>query len=273
MEPGNVQSIPTHLQYEPLEYEPALLTSEMLALEQELDDEYSDLDTPPQVSEPVTVVLTYPHWKSGTLPLSSRLSRVFPTGRTHRIRFTLVDGETGQDMPAWVVREGRYVYGLEEWYKTHNIPVGAYLELSRGKKPGTVSIQQRSRRSRREWIRVALPVQGRLTFEVRKQLVGCQYDELMIVASEDSQAMDMVWERARQQRLSLNQLITEIFPELAKLSPQGTVHAATLYSAINVAMRTPPGPMLAELINSGVYSPVGDNYWVLRAGEFIAANE
>jgi len=31
--------------------------------------------------------------------------------------------------------------------------------------------------------------------------------------------------------------------------------------------------MLAELINSGMYSPVGDNYWVLRAGEFMSANE
>jgi hypothetical protein len=273
MEPENVQSVPMHLRYEPLEYEPALLTSEMLTLEQELDDEYSDLNGPPGISEPATVVLTYPHWRSGTLPLSSHLSRIFPTGRTHRIRFTLIDSETGQEMPAWVVREGRYVYGLEEWYKTHDIPVGAYLELDRGEKPGTVSIQQRSRRPRREWIRVALPVRGRLTFEVRKQLIGCQYDELMIVAGEDSKAMDMVWDRAREQGLSLNQLITEIFPELAKLSPQGTVHAATLYSAINIAMRTPPGPMLAELVNSGVYSPVGDNYWVLRAGEFIAANE
>jgi hypothetical protein len=108
---------------------------------------------------------------------------------------------------------------------------------------------------------------------MRKQLIGCQYDELMIVAGEDSQAMDMVWERTREKKLSLRQLITEIFPELAKLSPQGTVHAATLYSAVNVAMRTPPGPMLAELISSGVYSPVGDNYWVLRAEEFTSPNE
>lgn len=273
MEPEGVQSTPFHLQYQPLEYDPALLTSEMLALEQELDDECSDIDSPPETSEPVTIVLTYPHWKSGTLPLSSRLVHVFPTGRTHRIRFTLVDGETGTEMPAWVVREGRYVYGLEEWYRTHDIPVGAYLELSHGEKPGMVVIRRRSRRPRREWIRVALPVQGRLTFEVRKQLIGCQYDELMIVAGEGSEAMNIVWDRTRAHKLSLRQLIVEIFPELAKLSPQGTVHAATLYSAVNVAMRTPPGPMLAELVNSGTYSPVGDNYWVLRAGEFMSANE
>jgi hypothetical protein len=184
-----------------------------------------------------------------------------------------VDSDTKEEMPAWVVREGRYVYGLSEWYKTHDVPVGAYLEVSRGEKPGTVIIRRRSRRPRREWIRVALPVQGRLTFEVRKQLIGCQYDELMIVAGEDTQAMDQVWERRREQKLSLSQLISEIFPELAKLSPQGTVHAATLYSAVNVAMRTPPGPMLAELVSSGVYSPVGDNYWVLRAGEFMSTDE
>jgi hypothetical protein len=101
---------------------------------------------------------------------------------------------------------------------------------------------------------------------MRKKLIGCHYDELMIVADEDSAAMDVVWARTQEQGLSLSQLVAEIFPELAKLSPQGTVHAATLYSAVNVAMRTPPGPLLAQLIVSGGYAPVGDNYWVLRAG-------
>jgi hypothetical protein len=266
MEPEGVQSIPIHLQYQPLEYDPALLTSEMAALEQELDDEWSSLNSPTEVPEPVTVVLTYPHWKSGTLPLSSRLARIFPTGRTHRIRFNLKDADTGTEVPSWIVREGRYAYGLEEWYRTYDIPVGAYLELARGEKSGTVMIRQRSRRPRREWVRVALPAEGRLTFEMRKKLIGCHYDELMIVADEDSAAMDIVWARTHEQELSLSQLIAEIFPELAKLSPQGTVHAATLYSAVNVAMRTPPGPLLAQLIVSGGYAPVGNNYWVLRAG-------
>jgi len=265
MEPTGVQSVPTYLQYEPLEYDPVLLTSEMLALERDLDDEWSNFNSAPEMPEPVTVVLTYPHWRSGTLPLSSRLARVFPTGRTHRIRFTLVDGETGTEMPAWVMRKARYVYGLEEWYRTYDVPAGAYLELARGKKPGTVIIQRRGRRPRREWVRVVLPVEGRLTFEMRKKLIACDYDELMIVAEEDSKAMDTVWTRTHKQGLPLARLITEIFPELAKLSPQGTVHAATLYSAANVAMRTPPGPLLAELVTSGVHAPVGDNYWVLRA--------
>ena len=266
LEPEEVQSVPVYLQYQPLKYDPALLTSEMLALERELDDEWSDLDSPAEVPEPVTVVLSYPHWKSGTLPLSSRLARVFPTGRTRRIRFTFVDGEAGTEMPGWVVREGRYVYGLEEWYRTYDVPVGAYLELARGEKPGTVVVRRRSRRPRREWIRVALPEEECLTFEMRKQLIACKYDELVIVAEEDSKALEGVWTRVHEEGLSLSQLVAEIFPELAKLSPQGTVHAATLYSAVNVAMRTPPGPMLAELAASETYAPVGDNYWILCVG-------
>ena len=112
LEPEGVQSTPPYLQYHPIEYDPALLTSEMLALERTLDDEWSDLDSPAEMPEIITIVLTYPHWKSGTLPLTSRLARLFPTGRTQRIRFTFIDEETGTEIPGWVVREGRYVYGL-----------------------------------------------------------------------------------------------------------------------------------------------------------------
>ena len=99
---------------------------------------------------------------------------------------------------------------------------------------------------------------------MRKELIACDYDELMIVTEEDPKAMEDLRTRVREQNLSLEQLTNEIFPELAKLSPQGTVHAATLYSAVNVAMRTPPGPLLAELAASDTHVPVGDNYWVLH---------
>lgn len=269
MEPEAVQHPPRHLQYEPVDYNPAMLTSEMLALEQMLDDEWSTVDDPvddpkEEISGPLTITLIYPHRKSGTLPLSSKLKHIFPMGRTQRIRFTLVDADTGDEAPAWVVRKGRYVYGLEEWYEKYDIPIGAYLELEQGDEAGCVIIRQSNPRSRREWIRVALPIDGRLTFEMRKQLITCEYNEQMIIGGKTAQGLDEVWERTQEQPISIEQLVSEIFPELAKLSPQGTVHAATLYSAINLAIRTPPGPMLAALVSSGAYSPVGDNYWVLR---------
>lgn len=265
LEPQAVLTTPLALVYTPIPYDPRLLTTEMLALEQKLDDEWSDLEPPLEVSEPVEVVLTYPHWRSGTLPLSSRLSKIFPTGRTQRIHFTFVDADTGEEMTGWVVRQGRYVYGLEEWYRRYAVPVGAYLDVMRGEQPGKVLIRRRARRPRREWVQVARAVDGKLLFEMRMMSITCEYDELIAIQEENAQAIDQVRERVRARHLSLGQLLGEVFPELAKLNPQGKVHAATLYSALNFAIRTPPGPLLAELAATGTYVPVGDNYWVLRA--------
>jgi len=266
LEPEAIESTPIYLQYEPLTYEPPLLTSEMRSLERELDDEWSDLEPPEKVSEPVEVVLIYPHWRSGTLPLSSRLSRLFPSARTERIRFTFVDGDTGEEMPGWVVQEGRYVYGLESWYRENAIPVGAYLEIYQGEQPEEIVVRPRNRRSRREWVRVALCRDDKLVFEMHKEEIACDYDELMIMATGDLGDLERLWKRTRGRSSSLVQGIENVFPELVKLSPQGNVHAATLYSAVNVMMRTPPGPLLETLVTSDKYAPVGDNYWVLHTG-------
>ena len=47
------------------------------------------------------------------------MRHLFPTAyEAPRVRFTLVDGESGQKFPAWVVRQHRYVYGLADWYRT-----------------------------------------------------------------------------------------------------------------------------------------------------------
>ena len=48
-----------------------------------------------------------------------------------------------------------------------------------------------------------------------------------------------------------------------KLSPQGNVHARTLYSVANLATRSAPQDVFAALVASGTYMPVGDNYWHL----------
>jgi hypothetical protein len=266
LEPEAIKEAPIYLQYEPLAYEPPLLTSEMQSLELELDDEWSDLESPEQVSEAVEIVLIYPHWRCGTLPLSSQLSQVFPSALTERIRFTFVDGDTGEEMPGWVVHKDRYVYGLGKWYRDNNIPVGAYLEVSRGEKPGEIIVRPRNRRSRKEWVRVAIPRDGKLTFEMHKEETACGYDELMVMATADLNGLEKVWTHTQRQGLSLAEVVGDIFPELVKLSPQGNVHAATLYSAVNAAMRTPPGPVLEVLVTSDGYAPVGDNYWVLHAG-------
>ena len=56
----------------------------------------------------------------------------------------------------------------------------------------------------------------------------------------------------------------DLLPELAKLSPQGNVHARTLYAAINLIKRTPPGPLFAALITQSKFRAMGDGYWLAR---------
>jgi hypothetical protein len=157
LEPPAVLETPLYLRYSEIEYDRSLLTPEMLALEQALDDELSPPTGKPQTSNEVEVRLIYPHLRSGTLPLSARLRHLFPTAyEAPRVRFMLVDGESGEEFPGWVVREKRYVYGLEAWYEAHGVMPGSIIRVRRGAKPGQVIIQTDSRRPSREWIRTVL---------------------------------------------------------------------------------------------------------------------
>jgi hypothetical protein len=76
----------------------------MLALERELDDELSPLNYKFPKENEVKISLLFPHWQAGTLPLSGRIRHLFPTAyEAPRIRFILVDGETKERFPGWVV--------------------------------------------------------------------------------------------------------------------------------------------------------------------------
>ncbi len=264
LEPAEVLEPPNRLQPRVLEYDHRLLDETMLNLTRRLDDEWSDLMATPEREEPLTVVLTYPHLRSGTLPLSPRMSRLFPTGRTHRIRFTFRDGRNGDEMPGWVVRERRFVYGLAEWYRRNHITVGSYIDLERSAEPGVIHVRCRPIRQRREWVRVVSVADGRLSFEMMPQLLACEYDDLAMIVVEDMAALDELATQMRRERQALSNVLREVFSQLTKLSPQGTVHAATLYSAANLLARTPPGPILSALVADEWYVSVGDNYWVTR---------
>jgi hypothetical protein len=133
MEPVEVQQYPQRLDYNPVDYDPDVLTSELLELEAEIGDEHTAIPVKrgPR-PQSVVVILTYPHRCAGTLPLSPRLRLMFPTAyETPHIHFTLVDAESGEEIPAWVVRPGGYVYGLTEWFDEHDVPVGGYLTIKR----------------------------------------------------------------------------------------------------------------------------------------------
>jgi len=261
LEPAEVRTTPRQLENAAPDYDRSLLTQQLLALEAEIEDEFSPApDSLPDSAE-VEVTLTFPHRRVGTLPLSPRLARLFPTAYvTPRVRFALVDGETGESFPGWVVRAGRYVFGLEEWYKRYDFPVGGQLRVKQGETPAEVVVTARKRRPTREWVRTAAPTpDGRLTFSMQKRAVAVNYDDLMIVAVDSWAAADDIWQK--NQSLPFERLVANVFRELAKLNPQSTVHAKTLYAAVNVARRSSPGPIFAELVLRPYYAHVGDAYW------------
>jgi len=262
-EPEEVRSVPDHLIYEPIEYSWQLLTDELIALEQEIDDELSNLRSPAKPADSVTFSLNFPHRRMGTLPLNSQLRQLFPTAyEAPRVLMTLIDGQTNEEMRGWVVREYRYVYGLAEFYRRHKLPVGAYITVRRTDDPSRVEVDFMSHRPRTEWIRLVVPSSdNRLLFENHKRLIGAEYDELMVLGADDLKGVDAMWMPTANPKRSLQDLIRDLTTELVRLTPQHTVHAKTLYSAVNVVRRCPPGPIFAALVARPEFEHVGGPYW------------
>jgi hypothetical protein len=264
LEPEGVREPPLYLRYQPIEYDRALLTPEMLELERNLDDELSPLHREAEGQEEGVVALIFPHWRSGTLPLSTRIRDFFPTAyESPRIRFSFVDADTGQRFPGWVVREKRYVYGLSDWYQERGLMPGSLIFVSRGQEPGEVVIRTDVRRSNREWIRTVLVgSDGGVVYAMLKQVVNAAFDERMAIAVPDVKGLDQIWQS--RDRRPFERVVMHTVRELAKLNPQSHVHASELYAAINVVRRCPPGPILALLASKAGYIHVGDLHFRLE---------
>lgn len=83
----------------------------------------------------------------------------------------------------------------------------------------------------------------------------------MILGAEDIDGVDEVWNITRNRRRSLSDILNQLLPELARLMPQQTVHAKTLYSAVNIMRRCPPAPIFATLVARSEFESVGNGYW------------
>lgn len=260
LEPPEVLTPPLYLRYHEIEADRSVLTPDMLALEQTLDDELSPAVGKPSPANEVEVRLIFPHWRSGTLPLSNRLRHLFPTAyESPRVRFKLVDGDTGEDFPGWVVRERRYVFGLQNWYESKGVFPGSIIKVRKGRQPGEVIVQSDSRRTSREWIRTVLVgSDGGIVFAMLKQVASTPFDDRMAIAVPDKKAVDGMWTAQPRELPPFERTVVNTVKELAKLNPQSHVHASELYAAINVIRRTPPGPMLALLASRPWFVHVGD---------------
>jgi hypothetical protein len=269
LEPEDVRQTPIQLRYTPIEYDRSTLTGEMQVLEKELSDELSELEPPRAPVDEVIVSLTYPHWRAGTLPISARVRALFPTAyESPRVRFALVDGQTKEIMPAWVVRQQRYVYGLTEWYRRYNLLPGSLVAVRKGKNPGQVIVQAQTRRPSKDWVRTVLVGRdGGIVFATLKQNIYADYNERMVIAVPDVGGVDEAWAQTAKERLPLDALVNNVMLDLSKLNLQGHVHAQELYSALNILRRCPPGPLLATLATRPAFVHVGDMHFRLTEPE------
>ena len=267
LEPPEVRSMPPALRAVKFSGGPVAVNDDLKALAVALDDELEmtegDGDGALDGQEPprsVQVVLAFPHRLAGTLGWSAKLSAILPKVDKPRVPVTFRDRITGRELLVWLVQDGRYIFGLGDWYEANDLPPGAYIEVSRSPEPNVFMIDCKRRRPKREWVRFASNRDGHLRLETAQRAVGCEFDELLSVFYDDATALaSLRGERPR----DVTQAVREAFPEIAKLSPQGNVHAGTLYAVVNVMTRAAPMDVFAALSSSAAYQSVGDSYWHL----------
>ncbi|QRN83836.1 hypothetical protein JR338_03535 [Chloroflexota bacterium] len=270
LEPDFVREKPVQLSYAPVDYDRSILTEDMLVAEQRLDDELTTPDPDymrRDKGNEVTVTLNFPHWRMGTLPLTAYTRPFFPTAiDTPRVKFTLID-EENEEISAWVVRPNNYIYGLQEWYDSKELIPGSIIHIKPGKQPGEVLIKPEKKRSNREWMRTLLiGTDGGIVFAMLKQTITANFNERMAIAIPSTEVLDELWKKRSTNQKPMKKVMLETMQELAKLNPQGQVHAVELYAAMNCIYRCPPGAVFSLLASSPEFAPVGDLYYRLSDG-------
>ncbi len=267
LEPPEIQETISCLQYTEIDYDSAVLTEEFIDIEEKLDDERSmhQLVDDDDLEDEATITLIYPHWRSGTLPLTQRAEHLFPIAyRTPRIRITLVDALSGDEMQGWLLREASYVFGLSEYYERYQVPVGGYINVRTDPEDDTrMLLSVDTNRARSEWVKIARRENNRLRFEEGQQAVGTSLDDLILLGVDSPEDIDALATQTRQRNVPLAQIMTDLVGELAQFSPQRHVHCKTLYSAVNLLKRCPPAPIFAELSTNGRFQHAGGPYWRL----------
>ncbi|MCA9883478.1 MAG: hypothetical protein KC708_10930 [Anaerolineae bacterium] len=260
MEPEGVRDVPVWLRYREIPYNEDLLSDDMIVLETELDDELTEIEFDGNISR-ATTTLIYPHRRAGTLPLNAKNSQIFPSGRSPRIHVELIDATDGAKYNGWIVHEHHYVYGLLDYYTKHALPIGAVVMVEKGEEDGQFVISHNAYKPRTEYIRLFTPSSTQIAFESKKRAIGAEYDDLIIIGVDDLAALDKLVESQKDKTIAA--ILRNLIAELGRLSPQETVHAVTVYSAINVIRRCPPGAVFALLQANPDFEYVGNHYWKL----------
>ena len=261
--PAAVSEIPEVLRYTPVAYDRSALNVELLQAEYELKDEWSEAPESEETPQSAIYNLIYPHLVAGTMPLTPEIRQMMPAGKGRATAITLVDGRWGSKFSAWVVPEGRYVAGLNDWYKEHKLPVGARIILQPTANPNEFLVDFKPQRARRHWMRLAIVQGNKLVFQMQQKTMNVDADDQLALTVGDPAAIKDLREHLEIENYDVADLVALIMPELVRMSPQGTAHIKTLYSAVNLVRRLPPAPIFAALMQLPGAVDTGSGFWSL----------
>ncbi len=263
LEPDDVQNPPYYLKFARPDYDYDKIAPLLRSLESVVTDELEPELERNDSNEHIQLSLIFPHWRSGTLPLSSRMLNFFPTAyEAPRVQFTFVDEDTAERFSGWVVRPYKYVYGLAEWYESRGVIPGSIIHIKKSKVPGEVLVKVDRRKPSKDWLRTLLiGADGGFVFAMMKQGITTSFDERMTIILPDLALIDKLWAASTRYRGSLEDLIKLCVRELSKLNPQGHVHLQELYAGVNLIKRCPPGLILHSLLLAPWAGHMGDLYF------------
>ncbi len=262
--PDAARETPMWLEYSPIPMPRAIPNVDLTQITVQIADEWSELlENLPDEGDTVrvTVVVPYHHWRAGTLPLNVWVKKLVGTGggRVEPVRFA--DTRRGKRFTGWVLAEGRYIAGLKEWFEERQIPIGGVVILERNPDdPEEILIDARTRRPKREWVKEPVVEGDALTFRVNQESISSEFDEHMLFGKGDFEAVDSL--RQTVGSANIHELVRRLFPELAKI--KGTVHAKTLYQAVNMLRRCPPEPIFQVLVSDSSFVDSGDGFWISK---------
>jgi len=263
MEPENVKQVPVFLKTNLINASPDGLEEYLELFEGNVFDELDEWDSSTKSESKISISLIFPHWRSGTLPLSRTLKDMFPTAyEAPRVKFTFMDKGENEAFPGWVVRPGKYIFGLKDWYEKNELMPGSLVTVEKGKNPGEILVSYQKSRQNKEWLRTVLvgSDQG-IVFAMLKHPISADFNERMAVAIPDVDALDEIWMKNVYGKEQIDKTVMRIMRELSKLNPQGQVHAQELYAALNVIRRCPPTLVLQSLFKNEGLSHLGDLYF------------
>jgi hypothetical protein len=260
--PADVLTTPRVLQFAHVRSVEETLPPELETILSEIQDDNPD-DTPSENPPAnVNLILTYPHRRAGSLPLTQGVRALFPNADKPML-VTLID-EYNVRIPAWIVPDDNYIFGLKNWYDKSKLNPGALLELAPREELFTATIRFQPRREGKSlWVRTAKVENTRLTFGTTPRPVAFKYDEEMLIVAEDQNGLDRVTASNYGDR-PLESLLLDIFPELVKLGGGSLIHAKTLYSAVNFAKRAGARAVFSALVNSEAFNSTSGGYFVLQ---------